>query len=311
MDGGKRQQGDAPRVGLALGSGSARGWAHIGIIEALEEAGIRPEVVCGASIGALVGAAYASGNLPWLREWVETLSWWDVVRLMDVRLNGGFIEGERLMEIFREYVEDQEIGKLSCRFAAVATDLETGREQWLEEGSLLDAVRASMALPGLFSPARYQERWLVDGGLVNPVPVSLCRALGAEVVIAVNLNGDIVGKRRKRPPEKAAQEGRLDPLMNRLNESLRRNLPAALLSSGRGTDGSGSPGLFTVLLDSINIMQDRITRSRMAGDPPDVYLAPRLGHLGVLDYDRAAEAIEQGRRSMENALPELRGLLQP
>jgi len=310
MDAGKRQQGGTPRVGLALGSGSARGWAHIGIIEALEEAGIRPEVVCGASIGALVGAAYASGNLPWLHEWVETLSWWDVVRLMDVRLNGGFIEGERLMDIFREYVEDQEIGKLSCRFAAVATDLETGREQWLEEGSLLDVVRASMALPGLFSPARYQERWLVDGGLVNPVPVSLCRALGAEVVIAVNLNGDIVGKRRKRPQERAAQEGRLDPLMNRLNESLRRNLPAALLSSGRGADGSGSPGLFTVLLDSINIMQDRITRSRMAGDPPDIYLAPRLGHLGVLDYDRAAEAIEQGRRSMEKALPELRGLLE-
>lgn len=310
MDAGKHQQGGTPRVGLALGSGSARGWAHIGIIEALEEAGIHPEVVCGASIGALVGAAYASGNLPWLHEWVETLSWWDVVRLMDVRLNGGFIEGERLMEIFREYVEDQEIGKLSCRFAAVATDLETGREQWLEEGSLLDAVRASMALPGLFSPARYQERWLVDGGLVNPVPVSLCRALGAEVVIAVNLNGDIVGKRRKRPQERAAHEGRLDPLMNRLNESLRRNLPAALLSSGRGADGSGSPGLFTVLLDSINIMQDRITRSRMAGDPPDIYLAPRLAHLGVLDYDRAAEAIEQGRRSMEKALPELLSVLE-
>ena len=291
-----------PRLGIALGSGSARGWAHIGVLRALEQAGIFPDVVSGTSIGALVGAAYASNGLDRLEEWVARIDWWDIIRYMDVRLGG--VEGERLMRAFRERVEDAPIETLPKPFGAVATDLQTGREVWFQEGSLLEAVRASIALPGLFSPVRYQGRWLVDGGLVDPLPVSLCRALGADRVIAVNLNGDIVGKHfRGRPPRLAAPS----PLLVRLSASLQ-----AMLGNNHAmneTEEEGRPGLFDVMAGSINIMQDRITRARMAGDPPDVVLAPQLAHLGLMDFDQADEAIAAGMECVRRHLPLLRNVL--
>jgi NTE family protein len=201
-----------PRLGIALGSGSARGWAHIGVLRALEQAGIVPDVVSGTSIGALVGAAYASGRLDPLEEWVARIDWWEIIRYMDMSRGG--VEGERLMRAFGERVEDVPIETLPKPFGAVATDLLTGREVWFQNGSLLEAVRASIALPGLFSPVRFQERWLVDGGLVDPLPVSLCRALGAEQVIAVNLNGDIVGRRL---PGRSTHRPASNPLLARLS----------------------------------------------------------------------------------------------
>lgn len=293
-----------PRLGIALGSGSARGWAHIGILRALEQAGIVPDVVSGTSIGALVGAAYASARLDRLEEWVLEIDWWDIIRYMDLRRGG--VEGERLMRAFGERVEDASIESLPKPFGAVATDLFTGREVWFQEGSLLEAVRASIALPGLFSPVRYQERWLVDGGLVDPLPVSLCRALGADRVIAVNLNGDIVGKYfGGRPPRLATPS----PLLARLSAGLQ----AMLGNDGRGTDEieepDEPPGLFDVMAGSIHIMQDRITRARMAGDPPDVVLSPRLAHLGLMDFDHASEAINAGVDCVRLHLPLLRDVL--
>jgi NTE family protein len=293
-----------PRLGIALGSGSARGWAHIGILRALEQAGIIPDVVSGTSIGALVGAAYASDRLDRLEEWVLEIDWWDIIRYMDLRRGG--VEGERLMRAFGERVEDVSIEMLPKPFGAVATDLFTGREVWFQDGSLLEAVRASIALPGLFSPVRYQERWLVDGGLVDPLPVSLCRALGADRVIAVNLNGDIVGKHfGGRPPKLATPS----PLLTRLSIGLQ----AMLGNNGRGTDETEEPdeppGLFDVMAGSIHIMQDRITRARMAGDPPDVVLAPRLAHLGLMDFDHAEEAIAAGMDCVRLHLPLLRDVL--
>jgi NTE family protein len=293
-----------PRLGIALGSGSARGWAHIGILRALEQAGIVPTVVSGTSIGALVGAAYASGRLDRLEEWVLEIDWWDIIRYMDLRRGG--VEGGRLMRAFSERVEDASIEMLPKPFGAVATDLFTGREVWFQEGSLLEAVRASIALPGLFSPVRYQERWLVDGGLVDPLPVSLCRALGADRVIAVNLNGDIVGKHFG---------GRLPRLVtpSPLLERLSAGLQAMLGNDGRGTDDAEEPdeppGLFDVMAGSIHIMQDRITRARMAGDPPDVVLSPRLAQLGLMDFDHAEEAIAAGIDCVRLHLPLLRDVL--
>ena len=292
-----------PRLGIALGSGSARGWAHIGVLRALEQAGIVPDVVSGTSIGALVGAAYASNGLDRLEEWVAQIDWWDIIRYMDVRLGG--VDGERLMRAFRERVEDAPIETLPKPFGAVATDLQTGREVWFQEGSLLEAVRASIALPGLFSPVRHQGRWLVDGGLVDPLPVSLCRALGADWVIAVNLNGDIVGKHfSSRPPRLAAPS----PLLARLSAGLQ----AMLGNNSRATEEAEEdepPGLFDVMAGSINIMQDRITRARMAGDPPDVVLAPRLAHLGLMNFDQAGEAIAAGLECARLHLPLLRNIL--
>lgn len=188
-----------PRIGLALGGGSARGWAHIGVIRVLAEAGIEPDLVCGTSIGALVGAAYVAGELDPLEKWVRSLRLQTVVSFLDVSLNGGLIKGDKLITFFRNHFVDRDIGELARPFGAVATDLRRGREVWLREGRVSDAVRASIALPGLFTPTERDGSWLVDGGLVNPVPVSLCRAMGADLVIAVDLNTGLLGRHIKPP----------------------------------------------------------------------------------------------------------------
>ena len=296
-----------PKIGLALGSGSARGWAHIGVIRALAEEGIEPDIVTGCSIGALVGAAYAKDELDKLEDWVRQLQWKEVVDLMDISfLGGGFLKGDKLIEFFKQRTADRNIEDLDIPFGAVTTDLNTGREVWLQSGSLLDAVRASIALPGLFTPVEREGRWHVDGGLVNPVPVSLCRAMGAEVVIAVNLNGDVVGKHRRernkeialaRQQESAAEMELWDRFVGLFKNSV-QSKKEAWLSELLGSS-KDMPGMFEVLAGSINIMQDRITRSRMAGDPAEVMLAPRLAHIGMLEFDRAEEVIAEGSASVK------------
>lgn len=313
-----------PRIGLALGSGSARGWAHIGVIRALEESGIHPDVVCGSSIGALVGAAYASGNLDALESWVRTLTFWDVVKLLDVRLSGGLIEGESLMSSLRQQMRGLPIESLAIPFTAVATDLESGKEIWLQQGDLFDAVRASIALPGLFSPAQLDHHWLVDGGIANPVPVSAARAMGAEFIIAVNLNDDLMGRHLEPLPEasvaapaKLAARDLFSQMLERLNQGMRdKAVNGWRKGNGNGdkrkaAEKGATPGLFEVMASAINIMQVQITRSRMAGDPPDALITPQLGYLGILEFDRAAEAIEEGRLATLRAIaamPELAGL---
>jgi NTE family protein len=291
-----------PRIGLALGSGSARGWAHVGAIRALEAAGIRPDLVCGTSIGALVGAAYAAGELERFEQWVLGLRIPDVLSFLDVRLSGGVIKGERLMEFFRRNFIDRPVQELDLPFAAVATALHTGAEVWLREGSTVDAVRASIALPALFTPVVHEGRMLVDGGLVNPVPVSLARAMGAEVVIAVDLSSDILGRRLREEPEPQVQEA-LPEWRRALQQQLKAIMP------GGGEEEPQLPSLLDVVATSVNIMQVRIGRSRMAGDPPEVIVAPRLAQLALMDFHRGAEAIEEGRRAAAAALPGLRQLL--
>ncbi|MDR3638576.1 MAG: patatin-like phospholipase RssA [Isosphaeraceae bacterium] len=281
------------RIGLALGSGSARGWAHIGVIRALEQAGIRPDFVCGTSIGALVGAAYAVGELDRLEQWVLGLGVRDVVTFMDVSLSGGLIKGERLMDHFRRGFVDRPIEELSIPFAAVATALHTGAEVWLRRGSIFDAVRASIAVPGLFAPVLSEGSVLVDGGLVNPVPVSLARAMGADILIAVDLASDILGRhlRTDAPPE--LPPGVIGDWIRKLQDNLGALTPA------HSPDEPRMPSMLDVLASSLNIMQVRIGRSRMAGEPPDLVVAPRLAHLRLLDFHRAKEAIEEGYRAVE------------
>lgn len=299
------------RVALALGSGSARGWAHIGVIEALGDAGIEADIVCGTSIGAFVGAAYVAGRLKDLRQWTETATWREVIGLMDVRLSGGgLMSGKLVVEFMKELGIAEPIESYDKRYAAVATDLASGREIWLESGSIDEAVRASLALPGILSPVQVDGQWLVDGGLCNPVPVSVCRALGADVIIAVNLNGDLVGRRFAGEPEAdAASPSRasgefVERVLKQLPKSLREQasqiVPRLLPRS------ASTPGYFEVLANCINIMQDRITRARLAGDPPHVMLAPRLRDIGLMEFNRAAEAIAEGRSCVEQALPALR-----
>jgi NTE family protein len=300
---------------LALGSGAARGWAHIGVIRALSAAGIEADVVCGSSIGALVGGAFAAAQLDGLEAWARAITWQWTMGMIDVGFtSGGLVEGARFKRFLRELHGDPLIEQLAKPFAAITTDLETGREVWLQEGSLVEAVRASMAMPGLFSPVRLADRWLVDGGLVNPVPVSACRALGAEIVIAVNLNGGLLSRRGARNDEKRFREG-WPKNRSELMERLMHELPSTIADGARAMTGSllgmgaDSPGYFNVVAGSINIMQDRITRSRMAGDPPDVMLMPRLNQIGLLEVNRADEAIEEGRAAVRRALPALREAL--
>jgi NTE family protein len=310
------------RVGIALGSGSARGMAHIGVLQALSELGIEPDIVCGSSIGALVGASFVTGNLDDLAGWAGALSTSDVLKFMGIRLmaQGGMAEAGRLIAHLRDICGEHNIEDLPKPFAAVATDIHRGREVWLQEGSLWDAVRASIAIPGLLTPSLHEGDWLVDGALVNPVPVSLCKALGADIIIAVNLNTV-----KRQPPSPGLSDPEPEPQPDEIDVPESSEVPVGLLgrltSSLRGAtdnvrrrwrEGSpiAAPGTFNVMLSSINIMQDRITRSRLAGEPPDVMLIPRLADIGLLEFNRSAEAIAEGRACVMRAADTLRHALE-
>jgi NTE family protein len=300
-----------PRIGIALGSGSARGWSHIGIIDALSNAGIAPDIVCGTSIGSLIGAAYVAGRLPDLRRWAENATWREIVALMDIRLSGGgVVEGNEIVTWLRGLGVDGPIESYPKRYVAIATDLATGREVWLERGPIHEAVRASIALPGILSPAKIDAKWLVDGGLSNPVPVSVCQALGADVIIAVNLNSDLLGRRFA--SEHPADTTLGPQIPNEFIAGVLKQLPPVLRDQASQivqrllAQRPATPGYFQVLANSINIMQDYVTRARLAGEPPHVMLAPRLRDIGLMEYNRAAEAITEGRYCVEQAMPMLR-----
>lgn len=311
-----------PRIGIALGSGSSRGWAHIGVLRALAEHGIHPEIVCGCSVGAVVGAAYAAQRLDVLETGVLAFNRLELMRFFELNPSlNGFVNRDKLQQFFHTNVCDatQRIEQLSCKFASVATDLETGREIWFTQGAVLEAVFASIALPGLFTPYRYGKQWLVDGGLVNPVPVSMCRALGADVIIAVNLNGNIARRyanhiQKAKPADVTssktsdAEAVKSETFVDTLTTSL-REYSAALFPDTNRKPKETAPSLMDALAASINIMQDKITRSRMVGDPPEILLTPSLEHIGLLEFHRAAEAIAEGYDTVERLLPEINRLL--
>ena len=288
-----------PKLGFALGAGSARGWAHIGVLRALAEAGFKPDLIAGCSVGAFVGAAFAAGRLDQVEAWALGLDRRGMFRLADFGLRGGLIKGERINEVFREQFVESEFSDLPIPLAAVATDLHTGQEVWLREGKVSDAIAASIAVPGLFRPVRQDGRYLVDGSVVNPIPVSLCRAMGADIVLAVDLGSDLVG-RYVRDSDRLTRTGSF----------MSRVLPRYNPTSDRQAEPEvAPPSLVETLVGSINIMQLRIARSRLAGEPPDVLLAPRLGQLGLLDYHRAEHAIAEGRDEVTRMLPVIRNAL--
>lgn len=300
------------KIGLALGSGASRGWAHIGVIRALEKYGIEPDVVCGCSVGAVVGAAYAASSLDAFEKWIRTLTRMEMAKYAEISFRSGLINKQRLNDGFLKHicVEGTNIQSLEKSFGAVATDLHSGREVWFTEGDCLTSIWSSMSLPGLFPPVKFKDKWLVDGGLVNPVPVSMCRSLGADVVIAVDLNGDIVGKHgrvraqqikakakpkdlsKKEGAEKDDAEAPVD-IFGSLKSTI-LDYSSSIFPDQQSTDEPESPGFFDTISGSINIMQDRITRSRMAGDPPDVLISPRLAHVSLMEFYRAEEVIQIG-----------------
>jgi NTE family protein len=284
-------------IGIALGSGVARGWGHIGVLRVLESEGIVPDIVAGSSIGALIGAVYLGGHLDDLETWARKLTKVRLSRLFDFDFGqGGIIAGRRVLQILHPSLLETTIERLKRPFVCVATDLNTGHEVWLREGSLIEALRASYAIPGLFPPVALGDRWLVDGAMVNPVPVSVCRALGARLTIAINLNADVFG-----PAPTGEDALELEQRAVRTEEKDGGGFMRAYFRRR-----NGSPSTFSVLARSLHILQDRISRSRLAGDPPDVMIAPRLGHIGYLEFYRAEECIAAGEEAARRAVPEIR-----
>jgi len=294
-----------PKIGVALGSGAARGWAQIGVLEGLAALGVVPKVVSGTSIGSLVGAAFVTGKLAALKTRMENFGRRDVAAMLDLHFaTGGLIEGRRVENFLDSLGIAGSIEDQAARYAAVATDLASGREIWLRQGPIGRAVRSSIGMPGVFSPARHDDRWLIDGGLVNPVPVSLARALGADIVIAVDLNSELVGRR--------FSGSDADPAALTTGAAVSAQPPQWLMDAAGPIlqrvlqSGLDYPSYFEVLANSLNIMQDRITRTRLAGDPPDVLLCPRLGQFSWLDFHRANEAIAEGLACVHAAEPTIR-----
>jgi NTE family protein len=305
-----------PKVAVVLGAGAARGWAHIGVLQGLTALGLTPGIVVGASIGAVVGGCYAAGRLDELEMFSRSLTKRSVLGLMDVSFSGGgLIGGARLRGRLEKVFAGVNIEDLPIRFASIATELGSGNEIWMTRGPLVEAMRASYALPGIFEPVRWGGRWLIDGALVNPVPVTLARALGADKVIAINVVSDAIGRGAtlQDPPsleetaEKVQEEG--------VEQTVSAGVVGGMLGMRRGAamllrpfmrSESGAPGIAAVMVDAFNITQDRVTRSRLAGDPPDVLITARLGKIGLFEFHRAEELIALGREAARRAVEDIR-----
>jgi NTE family protein len=300
-----------PKIGIALGAGAARGWSHIGVILELNAQGIYPDVVAGTSIGAVVGGSYAAGKLKEMEHFARNLTKKRVLGMMDVSFSGvSFLGGERLRRELEKEFSVRRFEDLDKSFATVATEFGTGHEIWLTKGNVADAIRASYALPGIFEPVKINGRWLFDGALVNPIPVTLCRALGAEIVIAVNLVSDTTFRGTVIHDPLS-----IEPTLEKCSFGAPERTLSARIFGGMGGNlrrlfgkrEDGAPGIANAMMDAFNIAQGRISRSRLAGDPPDVLINARLGKVGLFDFHRADELIAIGREATRRAFPEIAG----
>lgn len=286
------------KIGLVLGSGAARGWAHLGVLNALEQIGVEPDVIVGCSIGAMIGAAKASGQHSQMQEWALSMDPWRIFKLIDVGMSkGGIVGGEKLFQHFASLIAGKKLSDCTIPFGAVATELYSGREIWLQDGALVDAVRASCAMPGMLAPHYYQDNWLIDGAVVNPVPVSLARAMGATHVIAVDLTNEPQKLTKPSPTEDT-----LEPLQNKHGQEqefsdllgVGKQFVTQLVDKFQNNNEIETPSLIGVVAGAVDIMQNRITRARLAGDPPDLLIQPQVSHIGILEFNKAQELIEIG-----------------
>lgn len=295
----------APLIGLALGAGAARGWSHIGVLRELAEHGVYPDIVAGTSIGAVVGGCYVAERLDEIESFARSLTRRRVFSLMDLSFSGGsLITGERLRAALEQQLDAFRIETLPKPFAAVATEVGTGHEVWIQRGELAPAIRASYALPGIFEPVRIGDRWLFDGALVNPVPVTVCRALGAEFVIAVNVTADTMYRARiiRDDPAEAQRVAEAGPF----GENADLSFTGRILPRYFDRRSDDAPNVATAMIDAFNIIQDRILRSRLAGDPPDAIITVRMEEkIGMFDFHKAAELIDIGRSAAKRALPNI------
>src|SRR3954451_9823022 len=301
------------KIGLALGGGAARGWSHIGVMRVFEREGIVPDIIAGCSVGAVVGGCYAAGKLDELEAFARSLTKRRVMGLLDFHISGsGLISGDRLRRLLEHDLGHLRIESLPLKYATVATELGTGHEIWLTRGPLVEAMRASYALPGVFDPIKLGGRWLIDGAIVNPIPITMARALGADIVICVNLNGDI-RIRGTVIQSHSVEDEPVHEIVDAIAEEPRRwgLLNPMIDAAGRirGRRPSDAPGIASVMVDAFNITQDRISRSRLAGDPPDIMISPKTALTGLFEFHRAGEFIELGRQAAERALPDIQDLL--
>lgn len=293
-----------PKLGLALGGGAAKGWSHIGFMRALDEAGIKPDIISGTSMGAVVGGCWAAGHLDEIEKFARSLTQRRVFALLDVSLSGsGLINGTRLGKLLTRHLNDIDIEALETSFTCIATELANGNEIWITKGDLTNALQASYAMPGVFKPVQVENRWLVDGALVNPVPVTTCRTMGADYVIGVSLSSSGIGKGTvmantmlSTPLIETDIEGlgldeEEDVIIDE-NTNAKHLVRRQILGQK-----DGPPGISSVMMQSFNIIQDRIARSRLAGDPPDTLINPDIGDIGLFDFHRAAEAIDAGYKA--------------
>jgi NTE family protein len=314
----KHNRWNPGKIGLALGSGSARGWAHIGVIQALTKAGIDIDYIAGTSIGSVVGSVFAAGNIKALEEVAVQLDWKQIAHLFDVVLpKSGLIDGKKVAGFVRNHLREMNIEELPIPFCAVSTDLGTGDEVVIREGDIIEAVRASISVPGIFTPVRNNGRILVDGGLVNPVPVSVVREMGADFVIAIDLSHGIVGRHaslQDTTPELGVSHSEKDDQQhtekkNRILEALNNRLAAidfsALSWTRHDLDVEPLPNIFDVLTSSINIMEAQISATRLKTNPPDLLIQPNLSHIKFLEFNRASEAIAEGYAEAKRQLDAL------
>lgn len=311
------------KIGLALGSGAARGWSHIGIIQSLQALGINIDVVAGCSIGAYVGAAYTNGRLQELHDWASALTEWQVFSLMGVGLKkGGLATGQKVFQALGEQFTASRFEELSKPLGVVATDLYSGKEVIFRSGDVVDAVRASCAIPGLFPPVANDRRWLVDGAVVNPVPVNVCRQMGADFVIAVNLSADFRPQvMEEYNHQHAHNQEKTNAFFSKSQALFQQWFNLGDKAESEDADQadatpaepvpeappiSAQPGIMGVMSGSLEILQARVTRSRLAGDPPDVLLEPQLRDFGIMEFYRAKELISEGHKSVERMAEQIK-----
>ncbi|MCK5507319.1 MAG: patatin-like phospholipase family protein [Desulfobacterales bacterium] len=306
------------KIGLALGTGSARGWAHIGVIKALNEANIKVDYVAGVSIGAVVGAVYAAGNINALEDVALQLNWKQILSFIDIVFpKSGLIDGNKIADFIRMYIKAKNIEDLPLPFCAVSTDLATGKEIIIKKGDIVEAVRASISTPGIFTPVIKDNMTLIDGGIVNSVPVSVVRKMGADIVIAVDLTHDIIsnrgiGKIQTVSPESMQMVETSDSrpikkqtFLTSLNTKIRSIDMSALTHIKQWMKINTLPNIFEILLGSLYIMEAQITSIQLQSDPPDLLIQPKLGHLRYLEFHRAQEAILEGYEATKSSLKNL------
>lgn len=298
-------------LALALGGGMARGFAHIGVIKTLNKHNIYPTLIAGTSIGAVVGGSYLAGRLDEFEQWSLSLNRMKIFSYLDFRVrSAGLVGGKRLKETLKLHFEGLEIQQLPHPFIAIATDLLTGHEVWLRKGNIIEAMTASFALPGVFPPVEIDHRNLVDGALVNPCPISPCQALGARMTIAVDLNTDLIGKATT-PGENYQKITGFDVFNNDdVPPEEQKKFKASSITRRLFRREEHNPSLFGVMVSGLSILQDRLTRSRLAGEPPDIHIKPAIGHIGLLEFEKAEELIAHGAEMTERMIPEIKATMQ-